>query len=179
MRALCAARRSLISAAVALVLAGAAPTPAAAREMAQSEIDLIPHLMPAVVNISFVHLEQHPGATSSAPKRVKGVGSGFVVSADGEIVTNNHVIAGAAEITAIFQDGTSLPVHVVGTSAIADVALVKVNAPTPLAVVKIGNSDGLRVGQSVIAIGNPLGLGGTVTSGIISALNRDIHSHRV
>jgi serine protease Do len=166
------------------------PGTADARMMAQSDIDLIPQLLPTVVNISFVKLEpvKMPPAASTAAaadggaapappmRRVNGVGSGFIISPDGEIVTNNHVIAGAFEITVTTQDGTSMRARVLGASSIADLALIKVNPPKPLPVTKFGDSAALHVGEPVLAIGNPLGLGGTVTSGIVSALNRDIRS---
>jgi serine protease Do len=149
--------------------------------MEQTEIALIPRLMPSVVNIAFSRLDPAPGSTSggtdvaaTSPRRVRGVGSGFIVSPDGEIVTNNHVVAGAYEINVTLQDGRTLRAHVIGASEISDIALIKINPGESLPVVKIGDSDTLSVGQPVLAIGNPLGLGGTVTSGIVSALNRDI-----
>lgn len=152
---------------------------AEARSMEPAEIDLIPRLLPSVVNISFTRVEtphDASGKETGPARRVKGVGSGFIISPDGEIITNNHVIDGATEIRAILQDGTSLRARLVGTSAVSDIALIRVNPEQPLPTVTLGDSSALRVGQRVIAIGNPLGLGGTVTSGIVSALNRDIAS---
>ncbi|MDD4692094.1 S1C family serine protease [Eubacterium aggregans] len=104
----------------------------------------------------------------------EGAGSGVIVSADGYIVTNNHVINGASKITVTTKDEKSYEATLVGTDSESDVALLKISASN-LQPVVMGNSEGIVVGQQAIAIGNPLGeLGGTVTDGIISALNREI-----
>jgi S1-C subfamily serine protease len=105
-----------------------------------------------------------------------GTGSGVVLDADGHILTNNHVISPAAgvpnsTIKVIFQDNTQVPARIVGRDPKTDLAVVKVNVPNPT-VAQIGSSANLAVGDSVIAIGSPLGLAGTVTNGIVSALNR-------
>jgi putative serine protease PepD len=105
-----------------------------------------------------------------------GTGSGFVLRQDGYILTNNHVVAGAATggtLTVRFLDGTSKPATIVGRDTSYDLAVVKVDM-TGLPVASLGNSDGLVVGDTVIAIGSPLGLEGTVTTGIISSLNRPV-----
>jgi putative serine protease PepD len=105
-----------------------------------------------------------------------GTGSGFVIRADGYILTNNHVVADAASggsLTVTFQDGTTKPATIVGRDASYDLAVIKVDAQG-LATSTLGNSDGIVVGDTAIAIGSPLGLEGTVTSGIISALNRPV-----
>ena len=103
-----------------------------------------------------------------------GAGSGVIISADGYIVTNNHVIDGASKITVTTKDGTAYEAKLIGTDSETDVALLKVEA-TGLQPVVMGNSSDLQVGDTAVVIGNPLGqLGGTVTSGIISALDRDI-----
>ncbi len=112
----------------------------------------------------------------NVPRRVNSLGSGFVIDAEGLIATNNHVISDADEITAIFNDGTKLKAEVVGRDAKTDMALLRVKPDKPLKAVKFGDSDKLRLGEWVIAIGNPFGLGGTVTAGIVSARNRDINS---
>lgn len=105
---------------------------------------------------------------------IKGAGSGVVVSADGYIVTNNHVISGANKITVTLKDGKSYSATGVGQDSKEDIALIKIDASGLNAVV-FGDSSTLQVGQTAVAVGNPLGqLGGTVTNGIISALNRDI-----
>ncbi|MBN8956124.1 MAG: Do family serine endopeptidase [Rhizobiales bacterium] len=113
---------------------------------------------------------------NNSPRRVNSLGSGFVIDPSGLIATNNHVISDADEITAIFNDGTKLKAEVVGRDTKTDMALLRVKPDKPLKAVKFGDSDKLRLGEWVIAIGNPFGLGGTVTAGIVSARNRDINS---
>jgi len=113
---------------------------------------------------------------SNRPRRVSSLGSGFVIDAEGIIVTNNHVIADADEIFANFNDGTKLKAEVVGKDTKTDIAVLRVKPEKPLKAVGFGDSDKLRVGDWVMAIGNPFGLGGTLTVGVISARNRDINS---
>ena len=110
------------------------------------------------------------------PRRVNSLGSGFIVDAAGLVVTNNHVIADADEVNVILNDGTTLKAEVIGRDQRTDLALLKVKPTKPLKAVKFGDSDRLRLGEWVIAIGNPFSLGGTVTAGIVSARNRDIQS---
>ena len=105
----------------------------------------------------------------------QALGSGFVIDPSGYIVTNNHVIEQANEIKVKFQDETELEAKLIGTDKLTDIALLKVESKKPLPFVNFANSDKAKVGHSVIAIGNPFGLGGTVTTGIISAFNRDIN----
>lgn len=110
-------------------------------------------------------------------QRTNSLGSGFIVDPSGLIVTNNHVIESADEITAILTDGTQLKVtKIVGRDPKTDLALLKVEPKKPLTAVKFGDSQKMRVGDWVMAIGNPFGLGGTVTVGVISATKRDINS---
>ena len=104
-----------------------------------------------------------------------GLGSGFIISDDGIIVTNNHVIEGADEITVILSDETEYTAELLGRDPKADIAVLKIDPEdSKLIAVEWGNSDDMRVGDWTIAIGNPLGLGGTVTAGILSAISRDI-----
>ena len=110
------------------------------------------------------------------PHRISSLGSGFIIDPSGLVVTNNHVIADADEISVILNDGTKLPAELVGKDLKADLALLRVHADHPLKAVAFGDSDKLRLGEWVIAIGNPFSLGGTVTAGIVSARNRDIQS---
>jgi serine protease Do len=110
------------------------------------------------------------------PRRVNSLGSGFIIDAAGLVVTNNHVIAGADEVNVILNDGSTLKAEVLGRDTKTDLALLKVKPDKPLKAVKFGDSDKLRLGEWVIAIGNPFSLGGTVTAGIVSARNRDIQS---
>ncbi len=134
---------------------------------------LVARLLPQVVNISFQHVESKPGLAPVPVKR--GVGTGFVVDPRGIIATNRHVTDGGEEIYATLSDNTRLRATLIYRSPDIDLALLRVTPPHPLTAVTFGDSDTIRQGDSVIAIGNPLGLGGTVTSGIISALDRDIH----
>ena len=110
------------------------------------------------------------------PRRVSSLGSGFIIDPSGLVVTNNHVIAEADEVSVILNDGSTLKAEVVGRDTKTDLALLKVTPTKPLKAVKFGDSDKLRLGEWVIAIGNPFSLGGTVTAGIVSARNRDIQS---
>ena len=109
-----------------------------------------------------------------APRRSSSLGSGFVISEDGYVVTNNHVIDGADEILVEFFDGEELIAEVVGTDPNTDIALLKVEADGPLPFVPFGDSDEARVGDWVIAMGNPLGQGFSVSAGIVSARNREL-----
>lgn len=106
------------------------------------------------------------------PRRSSALGSGFVISEDGYIVTNNHVIEAADEIIIEFFSGMELVAEVVGTDPQTDIALLKVDADVPLPFVQFGNSDNARVGEWVVAVGNPLGQGFSVSAGIVSARNR-------
>ena len=111
-----------------------------------------------------------------AEREFNGVGSGFVISADGFVVTNNHVVERASEIEVVLQDGERYAAEVVGLDPKTDLALLKVDTDDTLPFVALGDSDSARVGEWVVAVGNPFGLGGTVTVGIVSALGRDINS---
>jgi serine protease Do len=110
------------------------------------------------------------------PHKTNSLGSGFIVDTSGIVVTNNHVIADADEINVIMNDGTKIKAELVGVDKKTDLAVLKFKPPKPLTAVKFGDSDKLRLGEWVIAIGNPFSLGGTVTAGIVSARNRDINS---
>jgi serine protease Do len=121
---------------------------------------------------------QKDGQEQAQPRKVQSLGSGFVIDASGIIVTNNHVIEGADEIVANFNDGSKLTATLLGRDEKTDIAVlqVKPSEAKPLKALKFGSSDAMRVGDWVMAIGNPFGLGGTVTVGIVSARNRDINS---
>jgi serine protease Do len=112
----------------------------------------------------------------NTPRRVTSLGSGFIIDPSGIVVTNNHVIADADEVTVILNDGTRLKAEIMGRDTKVDLALLRVKPDRPLTSVKFGDSDKLRLGEWVVAIGNPFSLGGTVTAGIVSARNRDINS---
>jgi serine protease Do len=184
-----------------VILVFASATIGHARSLPESFADMAEKALPAVVNISttqtlkrdsmpnrphfppgspfeefFKEFFDHQQQQDSAPRQVTSLGSGFVIDPSGVIVTNNHVIADADEIVVRFQDDTSLPAKVLGRDEKTDIAVLKVESDTPLPALELGNSDGLRVGDWVLAIGNPFGLGGTVTAGIVSAQKRDIRS---
>ena len=118
------------------------------------------------------------GDNNRAPRsrRVQSLGSGFVIDPKGIIITNNHVIADADEITIDFRDGSKLKAEVVGTDPKTDIAILKVEPEAPLQAVSFGDSRASRIGDWVMAIGNPFGKGSSVSLGIISAINRDIRS---
>ena len=114
------------------------------------------------------------GGGQRPQRKSSSLGSGFIIDASGIVVTNNHVIADANEITVILTDGTRLRAELVGRDTKVDLAVLRVKSDKPLKAVKFGDSDKARLGDWVVAIGNPFGLGGTVTTGIVSARNRDI-----
>ena len=118
---------------------------------------------------------QGGGEAQPAPRRAQSLGSGFIVDPAGYVVTNNHVIEGADEVSITLQDNTTLKAEIVGRDESGDIALLKVKSDKPLPTVDFGDSGQSRVGDWVVAIGNPFGLGGTVTAGIVSARGRDIH----
>jgi serine protease Do len=168
-----------------------APPATAPKGGDQSLPDLVERLVPSVVNIATISGQaqarptQRPDAPfeeyfrdyferNQGPRQGSAVGSGFVISADGYVVTNNHVIANATEIKVILWDGTSLPAKLVGKDPRADLAVLKIESTMKFAPIVWGKSETVRLGESVIAIGNPFGLGGTVTTGIISAQHRHL-----
>ncbi|MSO70653.1 MAG: DegQ family serine endoprotease [Alphaproteobacteria bacterium] len=122
----------------------------------------------------FRNFEERNRQAKPQQRRTTALGSGFIIDASGYIVTNNHVIEGATEITVILQDEERFPATLIGVDKKTDLALLKVQANRPLPALTWGDSDAARVGDWVMAIGNPFGLGGTVTVGIISARARDI-----
>lgn len=118
-----------------------------------------------------------PGDERNSPRRqAQGMGSGFIIDRDGHIVTNHHVIEGTDKVTVILNDGTELAATIVGHDKKTDLALLNVKSDKPLPFVAFGDSAASEVGDWVMAVGNPFGLGGTVTAGIISARGRDIRS---
>jgi serine protease Do len=173
------------------------------RSLPLSFADVAERLLPAVVNISSSQaapqrkggpeLPQFPPGSpfeeffrdffdrhqqpDQAPRRATSLGSGFIIdSKNGFVVTNNHVIQDADEITVILQDDTNIKAEVVGHDSKTDLALLRIKTSHPLTAVTFGDSDVMRVGDWVLAIGNPFGLGGSVTAGIVSARARDINA---
>jgi serine protease Do len=118
--------------------------------------------------------DEGPGGEKGPVRKMQSLGSGFVIDSSGIIVTNNHVIDGADEITVTLQDGTSMKAKLVGRDDRTDIAVLQVKPEKPLHALSFGDSSAMRVGDWVLAIGNPFGLGGTVTAGIVSARGRDI-----
>ena len=138
-------------------------------------------LLDSVVSIIVVKpVDPRPdpsGAVQAEARRAtRALGSGFIVDAAGYIVTNRHVIDGGSKITVVLHDDRRFTARVVGANEQPDIALLKIEAPGPLPVVSWGASDALRLGETVIAIGNPLGLSTSVTVGVVSALNRNVSS---
>jgi serine protease Do len=184
------------------VLAGVAAAllcgPATARPAPDSFADLAAQLLPTVVNISTSQTLKAPpqaalpkvepgspleelfknflGPRANAPRHVTSLGSGFIIDPAGYIVTNNHVIEDADQITVILNDGTTLTAKLVGRDLKTDLALLKVAPKKPLPATHFGDSDKARIGDWVIAIGDPFGIGSTVTAGIVSARNRNINA---
>jgi serine protease Do len=174
-------------------------SPAFARGAPESFADLADKLLPTVVNIATTQTLKANGQQSgmpnlppgsplenlfknflgpdkNTPRHVTSLGSGFVIDPSGLIVTNNHVIDDADQIMVTLNDGVTLPAKLIGRDEKTDLALLKVVSKKPLPSAHFGDSDKARVGDWVIAIGNPFGLGSTVTAGIVSARNRDINA---
>ena len=167
---------------------------AAARGAPATFADLVEQVGGAVVNITtttkmatpigpqgivpegspFEDLFRGPNNGQRGPRSASALGAGFVISEDGYVVTNNHVIAGADEIEVEFINGDIFPAKIVGTDANIDIAVLKIDADNPFDYVAFGNSDVARVGDWVMAMGNPLGQGFSVSAGIISARNREL-----
>jgi serine protease Do len=124
----------------------------------------------------FRQFGQPPGGMQAPDKEVTSLGSGFVIDASGYVVTNNHVVGEAEEIKVIFADNTHYPATLVGRDPKTDLALLKIKADKPLPFVSFGDSDVMKVGDWVIAVGNPFGLGGSVSAGIVSARGRNINA---
>jgi serine protease Do len=181
---------------------GAAAAVPAAPTMPLSFADLAEKVTPSVVTISSAHIvsgreEAFPAFPFDFPEgspfedffrhfreqqrhdgsdRVMALGSGFIVDPSGYVVTNNHVVEQAEDIKVTLSNGTEYPANLVGTDGKTDIAVLKIKASVPLPAVSFGDSDKVRVGDWVMAVGNPFGFGGTVTSGIISARGRDLQS---
>jgi serine protease Do len=163
--------------------------PAWARVGPDSFAPLIKLVLPSVVNIGVTETVGGPDTLGDLPpeiqrqlrdrlrrnrRKVQGAGSGFIVDPDGTIVTNSHVVGQADHILVSLADGTELPARLIGADELTDIAVIKVDAGHKLPAVAWGDSEAMEVGDWVIAAGNPFGLGGSVTAGIISARGRDI-----
>jgi serine protease Do len=180
--------------AFALVTFAFAPALAQSRYPAEGFADLAERLSPAVVNIATSQrvegvdelprfppgspLERFNEGLSQGGAQITSLGSGFIISADGVVVTNNHVIDAADAIEVILQNGQRFQASVVGRDPATDIAVLRVQTRTPLAYVNMADSDSARVGDIVLAIGNPFGLGGSLSVGVVSARNRNIDAGR-
>jgi serine protease Do len=196
-------RRAALAAGCAAALLLAPAAPALAQGKPTSLADLVDSVAEAVVNISatqtveekdadaspqlpkgtpfddmFEQFFKNHGQNGEAPRPHKSssLGSGFVIDASGIVITNNHVVGDANDIMVIFTDGRKLKAEIIGKDPKVDVAVLRVKSDKPLKTVKFGDSDKMRVGDGVMAVGNPFGLGETVTAGIVSARNRNIDS---
>lgn len=169
-------RRLLLALALLLTPLLLAPLPARAHDPVDLTV-LSARLLPSVVSIATVKLVETPAQKGQAATqtRRRSVGSGFVLTEDGLIATNKHVIDGASEVTVTLANGTTLAATVL-SRAIVDIALIQVQPEQPLVPIAWGDSNKVKQGMPVVAIGNPLGYGFSVTSGIISALERDIRT---
>ncbi|MCB5410638.1 DegQ family serine endoprotease [Pseudogemmobacter sp. CC-YST710] len=186
---------TILALALSAGLAVSLPAPVLAFGAPESFAELADQISPSVVNITTSSVVSRPSEGgpivpegspledffrdfgnpgNQGPQRSEALGSGFVISEDGYIVTNNHVIEGADEITIEFFGGEKLPAKLIGTDKQTDIAVLKVEASKPLPFVSFGNSDLARVGDWVVAMGNPLGQGFSVSAGIVSARNREL-----
>lgn len=137
--------------------------------------DLAEKLTPSVVNISSFSQSETENSEGNTPLS-ESLGSGFIIDGNGYIITNNHVVDKAESISVTLSDNTKTEARVIGKDPKTDLALIKIETKRPLNAVKFGDSDKIRVGDWVLAIGNPFGLGSSVTAGIVSAKSRDIES---
>jgi serine protease Do len=146
--------------------------------IASETADLVASLLPTVVSIAKsrprTSSESNGTTTVNGPSVSRSFGSGFIIDSSGLIVTIKHVIEDASHLTVTLQDNATYRATLLGQGIEADIALLKIEALRPLPAVTFGDSDAIRPGDPVLAIGSPLGLGGSVSAGIVSALNRDI-----
>jgi S1-C subfamily serine protease len=155
-------------------VADAAPQPVASTSESLSVSEVYEKAYKSVVEITTTLSQSSP---TGGEQQGSGQGSGFVFDADGHVVTNHHVVDGAQSVSVRFWDGSTYDATVVGTDPSTDLAVIEVDAPADmLAPLALGDSGSLSVGESVVALGSPFGLEGTLTSGIVSALNREMTS---
>ncbi|MGH7049696.1 MAG: S1C family serine protease [Acetobacteraceae bacterium] len=187
-------RRNLAAIFAALAVSLVVPPPAEAAPMPGSFAPLVRQVLPAVVNIAVTSVVSNNGDIASllppalrgtpferqflqhfgTTEQVRAVGSGYVIAADGVIVTNNHVIENATRIVVSFHDGRTVTARVIGADPLTDIAVLKVDVGRSLPFVRFGDSNAVEVGDWVLAAGDPFALGATVTAGIVSAKDREI-----
>src|SRR4051812_10397479 len=134
---------------------------------------VVRQVSPSVVNIEVMQTQRHP--QTGQTRQARGGGSGFVITPDGFIVTNSHVVHGASDVTVQLSDGARFPARIVGDDPDTDIAVIRTDGPN-LVPIGFGDSSSLQVGQMVIAIGNPYGFQTTVTAGVVSAMGRSFRS---
>jgi serine protease Do len=159
---------------LALVIALFVSVAASARTMETNDAAIVRKAAPALVNIAEWKVSSAT-EPNQPPRRVRVYASGFVIDPSGLIVTNRHVVDGAIETHVIFNNGERAAANLVAAAAMLDLAVLKVDLGHPLPALKWGNSDALQVGDPVLTMGDPLGLGMSVSAGIVSALNRNLH----
>ncbi len=196
MSAVAMSRRTLGALVLGLSLAACnnGALPASAGTAPATFAPLVKKVLPSVVNIAVTEVVSGNDVMADLPpelrgtpferqfrdrfrdrrEQILGAGSGFIIDPSGVIVTNNHVVGHAAKIVVSLSDGTELPATVIGTDSLTDIAVIKVNAGHTLPAVAWGDSRAVEVGDWILAAGNPFGLGGSVTVGIVSARGRDI-----
>jgi serine protease Do len=176
----------------------ASQAPALGKQADNPVVQIVKEFSPAVVNIDVETVSRRSALPSpfrddpffrrffgeefdrfSRSVPMKGRGSGFIVSKDGQILTNNHVVEGANKITVTLSDGKTYEANILGKDPTFDLAVIKINPTADLKTLELGNSDSIEVGEWVVAIGNPYGLEHTVTVGVISAKNRSIHAQNI
>jgi serine protease Do len=189
-------RLAVLALAFCLTACAGLPGSAVARSAPDSFAPLVKRVLPAVVNIAVTETVSRGEVLGELPPELRdtplgrefrrrfgnrreqtmGAGSGFIIDPSGLIVTNNHVVDHADKIVVLLTDGSRLPADVIGSDELTDVALIRVHASAPLPAVAFGDSRQVEVGDWVLAAGNPFGLGGSVTAGIVSARGRDLGS---
>ncbi|MDB5314844.1 MAG: endopeptidase [Rhodospirillales bacterium] len=170
-------RRGLIAGLAAAAVTPALPAFAQRGALLPDFADLAERVLPAVVNINVsgtARRTPQDRPRGSGGPQIRGAGSGFIIEASGFVVTNSHVVGTASRVVVGLQDGTELVARLVAMDELSDLALLKVESRRPLPVVPWGASSAMRVGNWVVAAGNPFALGGSITVGIISARGRDI-----
>ncbi|MGA9016934.1 MAG: trypsin-like peptidase domain-containing protein [Acetobacteraceae bacterium] len=187
-------RLAVLALALVATACTSVPGSAIARSAPESFSPLVKRVLPSVVNIAVTETVSGGEVLSELPPELRdtplgrefrrrfgnrkeqtmGAGSGFIIDSSGLIVTNNHVVGHADKIVVSLTNGTRLPAEVIGSDELTDVALIKVQATGPLPAVAFGDSRQVEVGDWVLAAGNPFGLGGSVTAGIVSARGRDL-----
>jgi serine protease Do len=174
--------RAFTAAVIAVGVIGIGPLAKAAAPIACDVPSVVARVLPAIVKIDnaglahpeTINVQNDLARETREPVIESSVGTGFIISSDGLIVTNQHVIRDAIALRVTFKNKTQVPAHLVAAAALQDIALIKVDVPEKLPTLQFADSDALQVGQPVIAIGNPINVGTSVSTGSVSAVNRDL-----